>query len=58
MVEKFGGSYRETYRKQQVTLVIIGKDSGEKKGQCFQDGVHMSLHELKVILENSSSKLA
>lgn len=60
MVEKFGGSYRETYRKQQVTLVIIGKDSGEnKKDNAFKDGVRtMSLHELKVILENSSSKLA
>ena len=60
MVQKFGGAYSDRFRKKTTTILIVGKDSGnEKLKLAKENGTRiMSLHELKVIINNDHNKLA
>ena len=60
MVEKFGGTYSDRFRKMSTTILIVGKDSGNNKLESAKKhGTKtMSLHELKTIIDNDNNKLA
>ena len=54
MVEKFGGIYSYRFRKKTTTILIVGKDSGNKKLESAKKhGTRtMSLHELNIVIDN------
>ena len=60
MVEKFGGIYSDRFRKKTTTILIVGKDSGNKKLESAKKhGTRtMSLHELRIVIDNDHNKLA
>lgn len=60
MVEKFGGTYCDIFRKKTTTILLIGKNSGNKKLElATKNGTRtMSLHELKMVIEDDHNKLA
>lgn len=60
MVEKFGGTYSDTFRKKTTTILLIGKNSGNEKLKLAEEhGTKtMSLHELKIVIDNNHNKLA
>lgn len=60
MVEKFGGTYSDTFRKKTTTILLIGKNSGNYKLELAKknDTITMSLHELKRVIDNDHNKLA
>ena len=60
MVEKFGGTYSDTFRKKTTTILLIGKNSGNYKlDLAKKNGTKtMSLHELKIVIDNDQNKLA
>lgn len=59
MVEKFGGTYSDRFRKTSTTILIVGKDSGnEKLKLAKKHGTKiMSLHELRIVIDNDHNKL-
>lgn len=60
LVEKFGGTYSDTFRKKTTTILLIGKNRGNKKLELAKEyGTKtMSLHELKIVIDNDQNKLA
>ena len=60
MVEKFGGTYSDRFRKTSTTILIVGKNSGNKKLEfAKKHGTRtMSLHELKTFIDNDHNKIA
>ena len=60
MVEKFGGTYSDRFRKTSTTILIVGKNSGNEKLKLAKKHgtITMSLHELRKVIDNDHNKLS